>query len=40
MPWVGFEDTIPVFERAKTVQASDRAAIVLGTELSLLPLNV
>jgi hypothetical protein len=27
---VGFETTIPVFEQAKTFQASDRAAIVIG----------
>jgi hypothetical protein len=32
MPQVGFEPTIPVFERAKTVHASDRAASVIGTE--------
>jgi hypothetical protein len=30
MPQVGFEPTIPVFERAKTVQSLDRAAIVVG----------
>jgi hypothetical protein len=30
MPWVGFEPTIPAFERAKTVAASDRAAIAIG----------
>jgi hypothetical protein len=30
MPWVGFESTIPVFERAKTVHALDRAATVIG----------
>jgi hypothetical protein len=30
MPLVGFEHTIPVFERAKTVHALDRAAIVIG----------
>jgi hypothetical protein len=30
MPWVGFELTIPAFERAKTVHALDRAAIVIG----------
>jgi hypothetical protein len=30
MPWVGFEPTIPAFERAKTVHASDRAATVIG----------
>jgi hypothetical protein len=28
MPWVGFEPTIPVFEREKTVHALDRAATV------------
>jgi hypothetical protein len=30
MPRVGFESTIAVFERAKTVHASDRAATVIG----------
>jgi hypothetical protein len=30
MPWVGFEPTIPVFERAKTVHALDCAATVTG----------
>jgi hypothetical protein len=30
MPRVGFESTIPVFERAKTVHASDSAATVIG----------
>jgi hypothetical protein len=30
MPQVGFEPNIPVFERAKTVQAFDRAATVFG----------
>jgi hypothetical protein len=30
MPQVGFEPTIPVFERAKTVHALDRAAPVIG----------
>jgi hypothetical protein len=30
MPRVGFESTIPVFERAKTVHALDRAANVVG----------
>jgi hypothetical protein len=30
VPRVGFEHTIPVFERAKTVYASDRAATVIG----------
>jgi hypothetical protein len=29
IPWVGFEPTIPVFERAKTVHALDRAATVI-----------
>jgi hypothetical protein len=30
LPWVGFEPTIPAFERAKTVHALDRAATVIG----------
>jgi hypothetical protein len=30
MPRVGFEPTIPVFERAKTVRALERAATVIG----------
>jgi hypothetical protein len=30
MPLVGFEPTIRVFERAKTVQVLDRAATVIG----------
>jgi hypothetical protein len=30
MPRVGFEPTIPVFERAKTFHATDRAATVIG----------
>jgi hypothetical protein len=30
MPRVGFEPTIPVFQRAKTVHASDLAATVIG----------
>jgi hypothetical protein len=29
---VGFEPTTPVFERAKTVHALDRAATVIGEE--------
>jgi hypothetical protein len=33
MPGVGFEPTIPVFERAKTVHALDRAATVIGHNL-------
>jgi hypothetical protein len=32
MPWVGFELTTPVFDRAKTVHALDRAATVFGSE--------
>jgi hypothetical protein len=35
MPRVGFETTIPTFERAKTVRALDRAATVIGTHLGL-----
>jgi hypothetical protein len=30
MPLAGFELTIPVFERAKTLHALDRAATVTG----------
>jgi hypothetical protein len=30
VPWVGFEPTIPVFERANTIHASDRAATAIG----------
>jgi hypothetical protein len=30
MPRVGFEPLIPMFERAKTVHALDRVAIVIG----------
>jgi hypothetical protein len=30
MPRMEFEPTIPVFERAKTVHALDRAATVIG----------
>jgi hypothetical protein len=31
MPQVGFEPTIPVFERAKIVHALNGAATVIGT---------
>jgi hypothetical protein len=31
MPWVRFEPTIPVFERAKTVHALERTAAVKGS---------
>jgi hypothetical protein len=30
MPWVGFELSIAVFERVKTVNALDREATVVG----------
>jgi hypothetical protein len=30
MPWVGFETTIPAWERVKTVHALDGAAAVIG----------
>jgi hypothetical protein len=36
MSWLGFEPTIPVFERAKMIHALDRAATVIGIS-SLLP---
>jgi hypothetical protein len=32
MPRVGFEPTIPVFERAKTVHALDGATTVIGRQ--------
>jgi hypothetical protein len=34
MPRVGFEPTIPMFELARTVHALDRAATVIGLEVS------
>jgi hypothetical protein len=34
MPQVAFEPTIPVFERAKTIHALDRAATVIGNSLN------
>jgi hypothetical protein len=36
MPPVGFEPTIPVFERVKTDHASDCVATVIGSETSNL----
>jgi hypothetical protein len=39
MSRVGFEPAIPVFERAKTVHALDRAVTVIGTEAPLLGQN-
>jgi hypothetical protein len=36
MPRVGFEPTIPVLERAKTVHGLDRAATVIGQIYLLL----
>jgi hypothetical protein len=35
IPWMGFEQTIPGFERAKTVHASDCAAILIGKPITL-----
>jgi hypothetical protein len=35
---VGFEPTIPVFQRVKAVQALDRAATVIGVKYVYLPL--
>jgi hypothetical protein len=34
MPEAGFEPTIPLFERAKTVHALDREASVIGGQHS------
>jgi hypothetical protein len=39
MPRVGFESTIPVFERTKTIHALDCAATVIGKESSYLTEN-
>jgi hypothetical protein len=39
MPCVGFEPTIPVFERARTVHALDRALTVIGGVLYANALN-
>jgi hypothetical protein len=36
MSRVGFEPTIPVFERTKTVHALDRVATVIGRDVALL----
>jgi hypothetical protein len=33
MPWLGFEPAVPVFERAKTIHASGRAATVIGQKV-------
>jgi hypothetical protein len=33
MPLVGFEPTIPVFERAKTFHVSDCAATVISSQM-------
>jgi hypothetical protein len=38
MPRVGFEPSIPVFERAKTVHALDRAATMIGNTNTTAPL--
>jgi hypothetical protein len=37
MPWEGFEPTTPVFERAKTFYALERAATVISTTWSIKP---
>jgi hypothetical protein len=34
MPRVGFELTIPIFERAKTIHDLDRAGTVIGKPIS------
>jgi hypothetical protein len=39
MPQVGFEPTIPVFEREKTVHALDRAASVIGKKQDYIDIN-
>jgi hypothetical protein len=39
MPRVGFETTIPVFERAKTVHALDSVAAVIGIKILYIKNN-
>jgi hypothetical protein len=39
MTQVGFESTIPVFERSKTVHALDRATTVIGGNIKILTVN-
>jgi hypothetical protein len=39
MPRVGFKPTTPVFERAKTFHALDRADTVVGTVIHIRPFN-
>jgi hypothetical protein len=39
MPRVGFESTISVFQRAKTVHALDRAATVMGPSVTMSVIN-
>jgi hypothetical protein len=39
MPRVGFEPTTPVFDRAKTIYALDRAATVVGRKSPLCTIN-
>jgi hypothetical protein len=40
MPRVGFEITIPAFERAETVHALDRAATVIGESIIKRTINL
>jgi hypothetical protein len=35
MPWVGFEPTIPAFERAKTVHALHCATTMIGLHIQI-----
>jgi hypothetical protein len=39
MPKVGFECTIPMSERAKTVHASDREATAIGKKKEYIDIN-
>jgi hypothetical protein len=40
MPQIGFELTVPVFERPKIVHALGRAATVIGLTTSVEVLNI
>jgi hypothetical protein len=39
MSLAGFETTVPVFKRAKTIHALDRAATVTGIMILLVAVN-
>jgi hypothetical protein len=40
MHWLGFDPTIPVFKRAKTVHTLDRTATVIGRIISYMKIKI